>query len=70
MLGFDPLANITMGDKLGDVRLHSIPPIFLPQIHINLGSSGVDGVCRVMGFVHDNVPEFSFLRHTNPVLIP
>ena len=68
MLGFDPLPNITMCDKLGDVRLHSIPPIFLPQIHIHLGSSGVDGICRVMGFVHDNVPEFPLPRHTNHVL--
>jgi hypothetical protein len=58
MFDLDPLTGIT------------IPPIFLPYVHIHFGGSWVDGVGRIMGFVHDYLPEISFLGYTNPILMP
>jgi hypothetical protein len=61
MFGLDSLAGITMGDEPCNVHFHSTPPILLSYIHIHLGGSWVDGICRVVGLIHNSLPEVSII---------
>jgi hypothetical protein len=55
------LAHITLRHESGYITFHSSPPIFVSYIHVHLGGSRMDGISRVMGFVHDGVLEISLL---------
>jgi hypothetical protein len=53
--------HITLCHESGYITLHSSPPVFVSNIHIHLGGSGMDGIGRVMSFVYDGVLEMTLL---------
>ena len=53
MFGFDYVAGVAAGDMVHNVLLHARPPKYLFQILVHLGTSGVNGIGGLMGFLED-----------------
>jgi hypothetical protein len=51
MLGFDSLTSVTKGNILGNVSLHTIPPLSDLEIMVHLipfGMNGISGLVSLM----------------------
>jgi hypothetical protein len=55
---------------MSGITFHSSPPVLILNIHVHFGGSRMDGIGRVMSFVHDGVLEMTLLRHTKSLLEP
>jgi hypothetical protein len=64
------LVHIASGNEKGYLSLHTVPPELLLQILVHLGSSRVDLVGGVVGFLHDELFEVFNIRHTQPSIVP
>src|ERR1043165_1250107 len=61
-------AHITLGDKTGNIPLHTSPPETLLEILIHLGATRVDGQFGIMCLLHDDLSQVSLLWDNNSVL--
>jgi hypothetical protein len=48
MLGFDLLTSVTKGNILGNISLHTVPPISGIEIMVHLIPSGMNGISGLM----------------------
>jgi hypothetical protein len=48
MLGFDSLTSVRKGNILGNVSLHTVPPISGLEIMVHLIPSGMNGISRLV----------------------
>jgi hypothetical protein len=70
MFRLNSLAHITLCHESGYITFHFSPPVLVSNIHVHFGGSRMDGIGRVMSFVHDGVLEMSLLWHTKSLLEP
>jgi hypothetical protein len=69
MLGFDSLTSVTNGNILGNVSLHTVPPISGLEIMVHLLPSGMNGISRLVRLTKYLVLQLLDDRHTNPLLV-
>jgi hypothetical protein len=70
MFGLDSLTSVTKSHILGNVSLHSIPPISGLEIVVHLIPSWMNGISRLMHFTKYLILQLLDVRHTNPPLVP
>jgi hypothetical protein len=70
MFSLDLLTSVIKSNILGNVSLHSIPPISDLEIMLHLIPSWMNGISRFMCFRKYLILQFLGVRHTNPSLIP
>jgi hypothetical protein len=70
MFSLDSLTSVTKSYVLGNVSLHSIPPISGLEIVVHLISSWMNGISRLMRFTKYLILQLLEVRHTNPPLVP
>jgi hypothetical protein len=70
MFGLDSLTSVAKGYILGNVSLHSIPPISGLEIVVHLISSWMNGISRLMRFMKYFILQLLDVTHTNPSLVP
>jgi hypothetical protein len=70
MFGLDSLTSVTKSYILGNVSLHSIPPISGLEIVVHLISSWMNGISKLMHFMKYLILQLLEVRHTNPPFVP
>jgi hypothetical protein len=70
MLGFDLLTSIAKGNILGNVSLHTIPPLSGLDIMVHLVPSGMNGISGLVSLMKYFILQFLDVRHANPPLLP
>jgi hypothetical protein len=70
MFSLDSLTSVTKSNILGNVSLHSIPPISGLEIVVHLIPSWMNGISRLMSFTKYLILQLLDARHTNPPLVP
>jgi hypothetical protein len=70
MLGFDSLASVTKGNILGNVSLHTVPPISDLEIMIHLIPYGMNGISGLVSLTKYLILQLLDVRHTNLPLVP
>jgi hypothetical protein len=70
MFSLDSLTSVTKSHILGNVSLHSIPPIGGLEIMVHLIPSWMNGISRLMRFTKYLILQLLDVRHTNPPLVP
>jgi hypothetical protein len=70
MFSLDSLTSVAKGYILGNVSLHSIPPISGLEIVVHLIPSWMNGISRLMRFMKYLILQLLDVRHTNPPLVP
>jgi hypothetical protein len=68
MLSLYSLTSVAKSHILGNVSLHSIPPISSLEIMVHLIPSWVNGISRLMRFTKYLILQLLDARHTNPPL--
>jgi hypothetical protein len=69
MFSLDSLTSVTKSYVLGNVPLHSIPPISGLEIVVHLISSWMNGISGLMHFTKYLILQLLEVRHTNPPLV-
>jgi hypothetical protein len=64
------LTTIAKSNILGNVSLHSIPPISGLEIMVHLIPSWMNGISRLMHFMKYLILQFLHIGHTNPSFVP
>jgi hypothetical protein len=70
MLSLDSLIGIAKGDILGNIPLHSIPPISGLEIMVHLIPSGMNGISRLVSIMKYLILQLLDVRHTDPSFVP
>jgi hypothetical protein len=70
MLGFDSLTSVVKGNILGNISLHTIPPISGLEIMVHLIPSGMNGISGLVSLMKYLILQLLDARHTNPPLLP
>jgi hypothetical protein len=70
MLGFDSLTSVVKGNILGNISLHTIPPISGLAIMVHLIPSGMNGISGLVSLMKYLILQLLDARHTNPPLLP
>jgi hypothetical protein len=70
MFSLDLLTSVTKRNILGNVPLHSIPPISGLEIMVHLIPSWMNGISRFIHLMKYLILQFLDVRHTNPSLVP
>jgi hypothetical protein len=70
MLGFDSLTSVVKGNILGNISLHTIPPISGLEIMVHLIPSGMNGISGLVSLMKYLILQLLDARHTNPPLVP
>jgi hypothetical protein len=70
MLGLGSLIHVAKGNILGNISLHSIPPISCLVIMVHLFPSWVNGITGLVSFSKYLILHFLDVRHTNPSFVP
>ena len=70
MFSLDSLTSVTKSYILGNVSLHSIPPIGGLEIVVHLIPSWMNGISRLMSLTKYVILQFLNVRHTNPFFVP
>jgi hypothetical protein len=68
--GFDSLKSVTKGNILGNISLHTIPPMGGLEIMVHLIPSRVNGIRGLMSLMKYLILQLLDVRHTNPSLVP
>jgi hypothetical protein len=69
MLDLDSLTGIAKSDILGDISLHTIPPISDLEIMILLIPSWMNGISGFMSLMKYLILQLLDVRHTDPSFI-
>jgi hypothetical protein len=70
MLSFDSLTSVAKGNILGNVSLHTIPPISGFEIMVHLIPFRMNGLSGHVSLMKYLILQFLDVRHTNPPLVP
>jgi hypothetical protein len=70
MFSLDSLTSVAKSNILGNVSLHSIPPISGLEITVHLIPSWMNGIRGLMRFMKYLMFHLLDARHTNPPLVP
>jgi hypothetical protein len=70
MLGLDSLTGVTKGNILGNISLHSIPPMSCLEILIHLIPSWMNVISRLVSLSKYLVLQLLDVRHTDPSFVP
>jgi hypothetical protein len=70
MLGFDSLTSVAKNSILGNVSLHTIPPISGIEIMAHLIPSGMNGISTLICFMKYLILQLLDVRHTDPSFVP
>jgi hypothetical protein len=70
MFSLDSLTSVAKCNILGNVSLHSIPPISGLEIMVHLIPSWMNGIGRLMCFMNYLILQLLDARHTNPPIVP
>jgi hypothetical protein len=70
MFSLDSPTSIVKSNILGNVSLHSIPPICGLEIMVHLIPSWMNGIGKLMCLMKYLVLQFLDVRQTNPSLVP
>jgi hypothetical protein len=70
MLSFDSLTSVTKGNILGNVSLHTIPPISGIEIMVHLIPYGMNGISGLVSLTQYLILQLLDVRHINPPLVP
>jgi hypothetical protein len=66
MFSLDSLTSVTKSNILGNISLHSIPPICGLEIMVHLIPSWMNRICRLMKYL---ILQFLDVRHTKPPFV-
>jgi hypothetical protein len=69
MFSLDLLTSVTKSNILGNISLHSIPPIGDLEIVVHLIPSWMNGISRLMRLTKYLILQLLDARHTNPPLV-
>jgi hypothetical protein len=69
MLDLDSLTGIAKSDILGDISLHTIPPISDLEIMAHLIPSWMNGISGFMSLMKYLILQLLDVRHTDPSFI-
>jgi hypothetical protein len=69
MLDFDSLTSVAKGNILGNISLHTVPPISDLVIMVHLITSEMNGISGLLGLMMYLVLQLLDVRHTNPSLV-
>jgi hypothetical protein len=70
MFSLNSLTSVAMSNILGNVSLHSIPPICGLEIMVHLIPSRMNGIGKLMCLMKYLILQSLDARHTNPSLVP
>jgi hypothetical protein len=70
MLDFDSLTSVAKGNILGNVSLHTVPPISGLEIMVHLTPSGMNGISGLVSLMKYLILQLLDVRHINPPLVP
>jgi hypothetical protein len=70
MFSLDSPTSVTKSNILGNVSLHSIPPISGLEIMVHLIPSSMNIISRLMRFTKYLTLQLLDARHTNPPFVP
>src|SRR5688572_7692484 len=70
VFSLNSLTYIAHSHMCSHISLQSIPPIFLLQILVHLGTTRMNRIIRVMGLLQYNLTKTFNIRNTYPVLEP
>jgi hypothetical protein len=70
MLGFDSLTSVTWSNILGNVSLHTMPPISGLEIMTHLILSRMNGISELLSLTKYLILQLLDVRNTNPSLVP
>jgi hypothetical protein len=70
MFSLDSLTSVAKSHILGNVSLHSIPPVSGLEIMVHLIPPWMNGISRLMRLMKYLILQLLDVRHTNPPLVP
>jgi hypothetical protein len=70
MFSLNSLTSVTKSNILGNVSLHTIPPISGLEIMVHLIPSWINGISGLMCFMKYLIFQLLDVRHTNPPFVP
>jgi hypothetical protein len=70
MLNLDSLTGVTKGNILGNISLHSIPPIGFLEIMVHLIPSWMNRISGLVSLSRYLVLQLLDIRHTYPSFVP
>jgi hypothetical protein len=66
----DSLTSVAKSNILGNVSVHSVPPLSGLEIMVHFILSSMNGISRLMCFMKYLILQLLDARHTNPPLVP
>jgi hypothetical protein len=70
MLSFDSLTSVAKGNILGNVSVHTVPPISDLEIMVHIIPSEMNGISGLVSLTKYLILQLLDVRHTNPPLVP
>jgi hypothetical protein len=70
MLGFDSLSGVAKSNLLGNVSLHSTPPIGCLEVMVHLIPSWMNGISELMTLSKYLILQSHNIRHIDPSFVP
>jgi hypothetical protein len=70
MFNLDSLIRVAKSNILGNVSLHTIPPISDLEIMVHLIPSWMNGISGLMCFMKYLILQFLDVRHIDPSFVP
>jgi hypothetical protein len=70
MFSLDSLIRVAKSNILGNVSLHTIPPISGLEIMVHLIPSWMNGISGLMCFMKYLILQFLDVRHIDPSFVP
>jgi hypothetical protein len=69
MFSLNMQTRVIKSNILGNISLHTIPPISVLEVMVHLIPPWMNGISRLMCFTKYLILQFPDVRHTNPPLI-
>jgi hypothetical protein len=70
VLGLDALADVTPGNIESYFSLHTVPPKLLLQVLVHFGTSRMNGIWGLMGFLQNELLQLIDARGAQAAIIP
>jgi hypothetical protein len=70
MLGLDSLTGVAKSNIVGNITLHSIPPIGCLEVLVHLIPSWMNGINGIVSLLKYLILKFLDVRHTDHSFVP
>jgi hypothetical protein len=70
MLDLDSLTGVTKGNILGNISLHSVPPIGFLEVLVHLIPFWMNGISGIVSLLKYLILQFLDIRHIEPSFVP